>query len=41
MQITFDSQLRAGVYEDGAVPLVFIPTIDWENFTGANIIGKY
>jgi len=41
MHITIDSNMQVSVRESGANPLVFIPDIDWENFTEKTIIDSY
>jgi hypothetical protein len=41
MHINIDSELRVSVREDGAVPLVFMPDIDWDNFAERTIIDSY
>jgi len=33
--------MQVSVRESGANPLVFIPDIDWENFTEKTIIDSY
>jgi hypothetical protein len=38
---TIDSNMRVSVGETDANPLVFMPDIDWENFTEQNIIDSY
>jgi hypothetical protein len=41
LQFTLDSAMRFSVGESGAVPLMFSPEVDWENFTGRSIIDSY
>jgi len=38
LHLTIDSNMQVSVGESDANPLVFIPDIDWENFTQRNII---
>jgi hypothetical protein len=41
MHITVDSELKYRVEEEGAQPLIFEPHVNWETFTGPNIIDVY
>jgi len=41
MHITVDSNMRISVREDEAVPLMFMPDIDWDNFTERTIIDAF
>jgi hypothetical protein len=41
LHITVDSELRTSVREAGAVPLVFTPDVDWDNFAESTIIDSY
>jgi len=41
MRITVDSNMRVSVNEKGAQPLVFMPDVDWTNFTEKNILQAY
>ena len=36
-----DSELKWSIKETGAVPLLFIPEVDWGHFEGSNIIHDY
>jgi len=36
-----DSAMQFSVREQAAVPLLFMPEIDWEHFTGRTIIDSY
>ncbi len=41
IHMTVDSDLRISVHEDEAIPLVFMPDIDWINFAERTIIDSY
>jgi len=41
MHIVADQQMRWRVKERGADPQLFLPSVDWPRFRGANIIGDY
>jgi len=41
MHISTDSNMRSDVREIGASPLVFIPEVDWTNFSDTTIIEAY
>jgi hypothetical protein len=41
LHLTIDSNMRVSVGETDANPLVFMPDIDWKNFTEQNIIDSY
>jgi hypothetical protein len=41
MHITIDSHMLVSVREEEALPLVFMPDMDWEHFTGRTIIDSY
>ena len=41
LHLTVDSNLQVTVGESDANPLVFLPEVDWANFTGQNIIDAY
>ncbi len=41
IHMTVDSDLRISVREDEAIPLVFMPDIDWTNFAERTIIDSY
>jgi hypothetical protein len=41
LHLTIDSNMRASVGETDAEPLVFLPEIDWKNFTEPTIIDSY
>jgi len=41
MHLTVDSNMQVSVGESDVNPLVFMPDIDWGNFTERNIIDSY
>jgi hypothetical protein len=41
MHIAIDSDMRVSVREGDAVPLVFMPDMDWDNFAELTIIDSY
>ncbi|MDR3560221.1 MAG: hypothetical protein P4N59_02095 [Negativicutes bacterium] len=41
LHITMDSAMQFSVAEQAAVPLVFMPHINWELFAGQTIIDSY
>jgi len=41
LHITMDSAMQFSVAEQAAVPLVFMPDISWEHFSGQTIIDSY
>jgi hypothetical protein len=41
MRFTLDSEMRFSVDDPGAEPLVFMPQVDWTNFSEPNIIDAY
>ena len=41
MHLTIDSDLRISVREEEAVPLAFMPDVDWEHFAERTIIDAY
>jgi hypothetical protein len=41
LHLTIDSDMQASAREPGAHPLVFLPYVDWKNFTEPNIIDSY
>lgn len=41
MHLTVDSDMQVLDQDEGADPLVFEPQVDWESFTGPNIIHAY
>jgi len=41
LHITVDSAMQFSVGERAAAPLLFMPDVDWERFTGRNIIDSY
>jgi hypothetical protein len=41
LHITVDSNMKISVQEKKASPLMFSPDVDWDHFTGRNIIDGY
>jgi len=41
LHLTIDSDMQVSVREAGAQPLVFLPDVDWKNFSEPNIIDSY
>jgi len=41
LHLTIDNKMQISVGESDANPFVFMPEIDWKNFTGQNIIDSY
>jgi hypothetical protein len=41
LHITVDSNMKVSVREQEAAPLVFMPDVDWDNFTQRTIIDAY
>jgi hypothetical protein len=41
LHITLDSAMRSAVREKDATPLVFMPDVDWQHFSGRSIIDSY
>jgi len=41
MRITVDSDMNISFLSGGTKPLVFMPDVDWGNFTGQTIIDAY
>jgi hypothetical protein len=41
MHINIDSDMQVSVREEQAVPLVFMPDMDWDNFAERTIIDSY
>ena len=41
LHLTLDSLMQVSVREQAARPLVFMPEVDWEHFTGRTIIDSY
>jgi hypothetical protein len=41
LHFTVDSDMRVSVDEEQARPLVFMPDVDWANFTERTIIDSY
>ncbi len=41
MEITLDSELKYQIIKGGAEPLVFEPHVNWDTFTGSNIIDAF
>jgi len=41
IHFTIDSDMQFSVRESDANPLVFMPDVDWKNFTERNIIDSY
>jgi hypothetical protein len=41
IHIAIDSDLRISVREAAAIPLVFMPDVDWANFAERTIIDSY
>jgi len=41
MHIELDSAMQYRVAEEGAEPLIFLPQINWKNFSEPNIIDAY
>jgi hypothetical protein len=41
LRLTIDSEMRVSVGEPDVNPLVFMPEIDWKNFTEPTIIDSY
>jgi hypothetical protein len=41
LHITVDSNMNVSVHEQGAVPLVFMPDVDWDHFSERTIIDAY
>jgi hypothetical protein len=41
LHLTIDSNMQVSVHEKEAHPLVFVPDVDWNNFTGQTIIDAY
>jgi hypothetical protein len=41
LHINLDSSMKVSVQENGADPLVFMPDVDWSNFSEPNITHTY
>ena len=41
LHLILDSELKWSIKETGAVPLLFVPEVDWGHFEGSNIIHDY
>jgi hypothetical protein len=41
MRIKVDSDMKISILSGGMKPLVFMPDVEWSNFTGQTIIDAY
>jgi hypothetical protein len=41
IHLTLDSNLTCRTEEEGALPLIFRPAVDWETFSDSNIIDGF
>ena len=41
MRINVDSDMKISIHENGTKPWVFMPDVEWSNFTGRTIIDAY
>ena len=41
LHLTLDSELNWSIQESDALPLLFVPEIDWKHFEGSDIIHDY
>ncbi len=41
MRIAVDSDMKISFLSDGTEPLVFMPDVEWDSFTGQTIIDAY
>jgi hypothetical protein len=41
MRMTLNSDMKLSAVDEGSEPLVFVPQVDWAQFSGPNIIDVY